>query len=100
MNAVVSTEVQEQVREIVHLLMKRPITEEIALRVETYEGFDHLEITDGEWVGFEEGEPVGGEEHGWIEAIIIHSLMSWALQNGSGRVYPGDTVFCSGWRTR
>ena len=93
MDAVISTEVQEQVREIVSLLMKRPITEEIAVRIETYEGFDHLEITDGEWVGFEEGEFMGGEEHGWIETIIIHALMSWVLKNNSGRVYPGDTVF-------
>ena len=82
-----------QVREILYLLMRRPITEEIALRVETYEGFEHLEITDGEWVGFDEEEPVGGEEHGWIETIIIHALMTRVLKNNSGRVHPGGTVF-------
>lgn len=93
MDAAVSIEVQDRVREIVFLLMQRPITEEIARRVETYQGFEHLEVVDGNWVGFEEGDYVRGEEHGWIETIVIHALMTWVLQNNSGRVYPGDTDF-------
>jgi Uma2 family endonuclease len=88
-----SPEVQEQVREIIFLLMKRPITEEIALKVEAIEGFDHLEIVDGEWVGFEKDEYMAGEEHGSIETIIIHALADWALKHKTGRVYSGDTDF-------
>ncbi len=89
----ISLEAQEQVREIVFLLMKRPITEEIAMQVEAIEGFEHLEIVDGEWVGFEKDEYMAGEEHGWIETIIIHSLADWALKHKAGRVYSGDTDF-------
>lgn len=52
-------------REIVALLMKRPITEEIAMRVESYEGFEDLDIVDGNWVlDDEEVEFMGGEEYG------------------------------------
>ena len=36
-----------EVRNVVSLLMKRPITEEIALEVEATEGFGHLEIEGG-----------------------------------------------------
>jgi Uma2 family endonuclease len=89
----ISREVQEQVREIVFLLMKRPITEEIAMQVEAIEGFEHLEIVNGEWVGFEKDEYMAGEEHGWIETTIIHALADWALKNKAGRVYSGDTDF-------
>lgn len=89
----VSPEVQEQVREIVFLLMQRPITEEIAVQVEAIEGFEHLEIDNGEWVGFEKDEYMAGEEHGSIETIIIHALADWALKNKTGRVYSGDTDF-------
>lgn len=89
----ISPEVQEQVREIVFLLMKRPITEEIAVQVEAIEGFEHLEIVDGEWVGFEKDEYMAGEEDGSIETIIIHALADWALKHKTGRVYSGDTDF-------
>ena len=42
--AVNNVQVSDQVRELVALLMQRPITEDIALRVDTCEGFKHLEI--------------------------------------------------------
>jgi Uma2 family endonuclease len=89
----ISPEVQERVREIVFLLMQRPITEEIAMQVEAIAGFEHLEIVNGEWVGFEKDEYMAGEEHGWIESIIIHALTDWVLKNKTGRVYSGDTDF-------
>lgn len=34
------------------LLIKRPITDEIATAVKSVEGFKHLEIDNGVWVGF------------------------------------------------
>ncbi|MAS34659.1 MAG: hypothetical protein CL610_11675 [Anaerolineaceae bacterium] len=89
----VSDEIQERVREIVFLLMTRPITEEIAMRVMETPGFEHLEISGGQWIGFEKDEYMAGEEHGWIESIIIHALTDWALKHKLGRVYSGDTDF-------
>jgi Uma2 family endonuclease len=86
-------QIQKEVREIVSLLMQRPITEAIAMRVEVIEGFEHLEIVDGEWVGFEEEEDMGGEEHGWIETLFIRALSNWAVENRMGRIYTGDTNF-------
>jgi Uma2 family endonuclease len=91
--ASIQAQVQEQVREIVILLMKRPITEEIAMRVGDIDGFKHLEIVDGQWVGFEQDEYMTGEEHGWIETLILHALTSWVLANDAGRIYPGDMDF-------
>lgn len=85
--------VQQRVKEIVALLMKRPITEAIAMEVESYDGFEHLEIENGEWVGFDEEEFVSGEDHGWTESVIIHAFTDWVLRNRSGRVYTGDTDF-------
>ena len=86
--------VQAQVIELVELLAIRPITEDIALRVEAIEGFKHLEIVAGEWVGLGKDDPfMGGEKHGWIESILIHLLMTWALATKAGRVYGGDTMF-------
>lgn len=93
MVAGVPAPVYDQVREIVFLLMQRPITEEIAAQVEAIEGFEHLEILDGTWAGFDRDEFMGGEEHGWIESILIHALMEWVLAHKSGRVYSGDTDF-------
>lgn len=83
----------DEVRRIVTLLMQRPITEEIAFKVEAQEGFEHLEIEDGQWVGFDEDEFVSGEEHGWIEAQIVGDLIIWVRGNRSGRIYTGDTDF-------
>jgi Uma2 family endonuclease len=91
--AATELQIQKEVREIVFLLMKRPITEEIALRVEAIEGFEHLEIVDGEWVGFDKDETVGGEEHGYIEFKILLQLSNHVEQHRLGRVYPGDTTF-------
>jgi Uma2 family endonuclease len=88
-----TTEIQKEVREIVALLMKRPITEEIAMRVEEIEGFEHLEIEDGNWVGFDEDEYMAGEEHGRIEFKLILRLGNHVEQNNLGVLYPGDTVF-------
>jgi len=59
------------VKTIVSLLMKRPITEEIVMQVAQIPGYEHLEITDGNWVlDKEDDEMTTGEEHGWIEAIV------------------------------
>ena len=57
-------QLQHKVHEVVRLLMQRPITEALAMQVEEIEGFEHLEIEDGNWVGFEEDETMGGERHG------------------------------------
>jgi Uma2 family endonuclease len=86
---------QKEVRDIVALLMKRPITEEIALKVAAIEGYEHLEIKDGEWVGFDvEGdEMTTGEEHGWIESLLLILTGTHVLANKLGRVYPGDVTF-------
>jgi Uma2 family endonuclease len=86
-------QIQKEVREIVGLLMQRPITEAIAMRVEAIEGFEHLEIVNGEWVGFEEDETMGGEQHGWIETLLIRAFSNWAVENRAGRIYTGDTNF-------
>jgi len=88
-----SSEVEEAVREIVFLLMRRPITEEIAMQVHSISGFEHLENTDGEWVGFDKDEYMSEEEHGWLETLLITAFTNWALQNKAGRVYPGNTQF-------
>lgn len=89
--------VERTVLQRVNLLMIRPITEEIAMQVEEIEGFEDLDIVDGDWVGFEEidleGELMGGEEHGWIESILIYALTDWSLKNNAGRFYTGDTNF-------
>lgn len=85
--------VQTRVKAIVALLMQRPITEAIALEVESTEGFEHLEIEDGVWVGFDEDEVMGGENHGWLESLIVHFLTAWVLGNKAGRIYTGDTDF-------
>jgi Uma2 family endonuclease len=88
-----TTQIQKEVRDIVFLLMKRPITEEIAMQVEAIEGFEHLEIDNGEWVGFDEDEIMSGEEHGRIEFKLILRLGNYVEQNDLGVLYPGDTVF-------
>lgn len=85
--------VAETVKAIVRLLMLRPIPEEVAVQVNMTEGFEHLEIENGAWVGFDEDEYMTGEEHGWIETLILHALTQWVLTHRSGRVYPGDTSF-------
>ena len=93
MVATVSTEVQEHVREIVFLLMKRPITEAIAMQVTEIRGFEHLEITDGQWTGFEKDEYMVGEEHGRIEFKLILRIGNHVEENDLGTLYPGDTDF-------
>lgn len=85
--------VQTRVSEIVSLLMKRPITYEIVLQVNEFEEFQHLEITDGEWIGFEEDAYMTGEEHGWVETILIILIGGYVRKNKLGRVYPGDMDF-------
>jgi Uma2 family endonuclease len=86
-------QIQQQVRDIVFLLMQRPITEEIAMQVETYAGFEHLEIDNGEWVGFDEAETMRGEEHGRIEFILLLLIGNFIMQHKLGMLYPGDTTF-------
>ncbi|MCC6612079.1 MAG: Uma2 family endonuclease [Anaerolineae bacterium] len=88
-----ATQLQKEVREIVTLLMKRPITEAIALDVETHAGFEHLEIEGGQWVGFDEDETMAGEEHGRIEFRLLLRLGNHVELHKLGNVYPGDTVF-------
>jgi Uma2 family endonuclease len=94
MVATTKTKLEEQVVELVRLLVARPITEEIAQRVEEYNDFKLLEITNGNWI-LEPEEwtaDMTGEEHGWIEALLMHAFMNYVLKHG-GRVYPGDTDF-------
>jgi Uma2 family endonuclease len=86
-------QLQHKVHEVVRLLMQRPITEAIACQVEDMVGFEQLEIEDGNWVGFEEDETMGGERHGWIESLLVTYLTTWAVAHGGGRVYTGDTTF-------
>ncbi len=85
----------DEVRTIVNLLMKRPITEEIAMQVKAIPGYKHLEITNGQWVGFDdiEDEMTTGEEHGNIEALLIILMGGYVLSNKLGRVYPGDVTY-------
>lgn len=83
----------EYAREIVTLLMKRPITEEIALQIGDIDGFKNLEITNGDWVGFEQDEFMTGEEHGWLEAQLLIAIGNYVVTNKLGRVYPGDMDF-------
>jgi Uma2 family endonuclease len=85
--------VTEEVKTIVRLLMRRPITEALALEIERTEGFEHLEIENGEWIGFDEESFMGGEQYGWIESLIIALLTTWVLQSKAGRIYSGDTDF-------
>ena len=84
-----------EVRTIVALLMKRPITEEIAMQVKAIPGYEHLEIVDSQWVGFEaaEDEMTTGEEHGWIESLLILFLAGFVITNKLGRIYPGDVTY-------
>jgi Uma2 family endonuclease len=89
----VDIQVEERVREIVFLLMQRPITQEIALQVGDIDGFKHLEIVNGDWLGFEQDEYMTGEEHGWIETKLILAFGNFIVQNNLGRLYPGDMDF-------
>lgn len=77
------------------LLGIRPITEAMAIEVLTTPGYEHLEIINGEWVGIgQEGDEVTtGEEHGWIESLLIVLIGGFVLANKLGRVYPGDVTF-------
>lgn len=89
----VNSEIENRAREIVFKLMQRPITEEIATQISNLDGFKKLEIIGGNWTGFEQDVSMGGEQHGWIEALIISALTVWTIQNNAGRVYSGDTHF-------
>jgi Uma2 family endonuclease len=85
----------KEVRSIVALLMQRPITEEIVLKIAEIEGYEHLEIKNGEWVGLDREweDMTTGEEHGWIESLLMILIGGFVLKNKLGRVYPGDVVF-------
>ena len=86
--------VMQDVKTIVTLLMKRPITEDIALRVGAMDEFKNLEIVNGEWVGLEEqAEDMTGEEHGRIEGLLVILMGGHVMQHKLGYVYPGDTDF-------
>ena len=47
----INSEIENRAREIVFMLMERPITEDVALRVGLLDGFKKLEIVNGNWVG-------------------------------------------------
>lgn len=82
------------VKAIVSLLMKRPITEEIARQVGEIPGYKTLEIVDGNWIlDGEDDNVTTGEEHGWIESLIHFALMGHVLAHKLGRVYPGDVAY-------
>ncbi|MCC7448830.1 MAG: Uma2 family endonuclease [Anaerolineae bacterium] len=84
----------QEVRAVVNLLMKRPITEETAMEIKSIEGFKHLEINNGEWVlDKAQDEMTTGERHGWIEMLIAHFFMLYVLNTKAGRIYPGDVTF-------
>ena len=83
----------EYAREIITLLMKRPITEEIALQIGNIDGFKNLEISNGEWVGFEQDDYMTGEEHGWLESKLLILIGNYIVANRLGRIYPGDMDF-------
>jgi Uma2 family endonuclease len=84
---------QTEVRDMIHLLMQRPISERLAMRIEAMEGFHHLEISHGEWIGFEEDMYMGGEEHGRIEFKLILRLGNHVEAHNLGVLYTGDTDF-------
>lgn len=77
------------------LLAVRPITEVIAAEVLATPGYEHLEIVNGEWVGLDKNkeEMTTGEEHGWIEALLIVLIGGYVVKHKLGRVYPGDVTF-------
>ncbi len=85
----------QEVREIVALLLKRPITEAFALAVLETPGFGHLRVTQGEWEGLEQeaDEVPTGEEHGWLEYALLYFIGNHVVANKLGRVYPGDVIF-------
>jgi len=85
-----------EVKTIVALLLKRPITEEIAMQVGQIPGYKKLEIADGNWIldsDKDDDDVTTGEEHGWIESILLILLGSHVIANKLGRVYPGDVTF-------
>ncbi len=84
----------QNVKTIVTLLTKRPITETDALAVNSMDDYKHLEIVNGEWVGLEDrAEEMTGEEHGRIEFMLILAIGNHVMANNLGMVYPGDTDF-------
>ncbi|MEO1644498.1 MAG: Uma2 family endonuclease [Chloroflexota bacterium] len=89
----ISSQAIAHAREVVTLLMKRPITEEIAMQIGDMDGFKNLEIANGEWIGFEQDDYMTGEQHGWLESKILVALATHVLANKLGRVYPGDMDF-------
>jgi Uma2 family endonuclease len=90
-----TADIQKQVKDLVVLFFKRPITEADSMRIKSLEVFSDLEIKGGSWIGFErKRDTVGtGERHAWIETLILHYLMLYVLANDAGRVYPGDATF-------
>jgi Uma2 family endonuclease len=86
--------VLQDVKTVVSLMMKRPITEDIALQIGEMDDFKNLEIVGGEWVGLEtQEEAMTGEKDGRIEGLLIIWIGGYVLQNQLGYVYPGDTDF-------
>lgn len=87
--------IRHHLRELLDLLVMRPISEHLVTRVKSYEELEHLEIVEGEWIGLSdtEEEIMGGEEHGWLETVLVTLITVHVMKKRLGRVYPGDTDF-------
>ena len=95
MVAATKTKLQQEVVELVRLLVARPITEEIALRVGEFDDFKLLEIANGNWV-LEPEEwtaDMTGEEHGRIEFLLLLLFGNYVIERKLGMLYPGVTDF-------
>ena len=87
--------VDKSATRIDELLATRPITEAISMEIKATPGYEHLEVVNGEWVGLGKGENemTTGEEHGWIESLLLLLIGNHILANDLGRFYPGDVTF-------
>jgi len=71
-------------------LSTRP-KEEAAIAVSLFEKLRNLESENNKSFDIDEGEH--GEQHGWIESLILYQLGSYVISTKAGRVYPGDVPF-------
>ncbi len=77
-------------------IQTKTITEDQLMQLEADDR--HFEVIDGQLVELDPtsdgyGKEMTGEQHGWIEAILLHAIMQVVLEKKLGRVYPGDTSF-------
>ena len=87
--------VDNPITRIEELLTIRPITEAIATEVLSTVGYEHLEIAGGEWIGLNQewADMTTGEEHGWIESLLLLFVGGFIYEHKLGRFYPGDVTF-------